>query len=307
VFSVTEKLKESDIMAPKPQDLTTTGQNTAGTSLTEYIKAQRTAVAKLTGADSREADAYIQEAVTEVWMRPELQSCEKKSIIGACLQAWSLKLHVGTAMGEAALVPYKGKCVFQIMQKGLQTLFYNHESAVHLDARIVYEKDYFDMDLGTAHQLVHKPCLEQDRGKIRGYYAIALMRKIDPSTRLPFEYYVWTDLWTPEQIKAWAHQYSASYRSYESGQSGEKNAWKTSFDGMALKTMKKQLAKTLPMSTTMRKALAADDSIKSFRNDEMNPLDQPDEFDYEKDAPTIIETTAEVVETKEEKVARKEK
>lgn len=102
-------------------------------------------------------------ALMEVSASPYLRSCDAVSIARAVVQAAALGLNVGGLMGEAYLVPYKGKCTLIPGYKGLIKLAVQGLSMASAEARLVYTDDTFDVEYGTSPRVVHKPALTSTR------------------------------------------------------------------------------------------------------------------------------------------------
>ncbi len=107
-------------------------------------------------------------------------------------------------------------------------------------ANVVREHDVFEIDLGTANSIVHKPA-RADRGHVIGAYAIANL----VGGHSEIEYLDRDDL---ERIRAVADKRGAS------------PAWKEWPDQMARKSALRRLGKRLPMGTDYFVALALDNA-----------------------------------------------
>lgn len=105
-----------------------------------------------------------------------LRECTQQSIYLGLLACAVTGLEPGALRGEAYLVPYKNKGVMEASfmpgWRGLVKQARRSRDIAAIGANVVFERDTFDLDLGTANTLVHKPALK-DRGDIIGAYAIA--------------------------------------------------------------------------------------------------------------------------------------
>lgn len=117
-------------------------------------------------------------ALMEVSASESLKRCEPVSIARAVVQAAALGLNVGGLMGEAYLVPYKGKCTLIPGYKGLVKLATQGLAMVSAEARLVYKDDLFDVEYGTQPRIVHKPNLTSENRKdediLYGYFVARL-------------------------------------------------------------------------------------------------------------------------------------
>lgn len=183
-----------------------------------------------------DADRIARLALTVVRQTPGLARCKPESFAGALLTAAALGLEPGVS-GEAYLVPYGQECQFIPGYQGLTKLFYQHPAARHIDAQAVHERDHFDYAYGLDPFLTHKPALG-DRGQVIAYYAVASLN----SGAKAFV------VLSPEEVKA-----LRGGKVGPSGKIADPMRW------MERKTALRQLLKTLPKSTNLNLALAADE------------------------------------------------
>ncbi len=186
--------------------------------------------------------------LTNFRLNPKLFECSKESIVGAVLQ--SAQLGLEPLLGRAYLIPYGNECQFQLGYKGMIELFYRNPEAKSLEARVVYENDYFKYEFGTESFLKHIPT-DKDRGKVKGYYAVAKLK----TGAYGFEYM------TIQEAEAHAKKYSQAYRK------GYTSPYQTEPDQMFLKTVIKKALKYMPMTVELQKALDADETIKEYTPD----------------------------------------
>lgn len=187
-------------------------------------------------------DRITRIVLTEVRKNPKLAQTDPNSFFGALLTAAALGLEPGVN-GQAYLVPYGKECQLIIGYQGFVDLFWRHPLAKRLSAEAVYENDHFAYDKGLNMRLEHEPKLDGDRGKIRGYYAIAELS----TGGINFEFF------TPEEIK--------TLRGGKVGTSGnidDPMRW------MERKTALKQVLKLMPKSAELATALRADETIGSM-------------------------------------------
>lgn len=183
--------------------------------------------------------------LTNFRLNPKLFECSKESIVGAVLQ--SAQLGLEPLLGRAYLIPYGNECQFQLGYKGMLELFYRNPEAKSLEARVVYEHDYFKYEFGTESYLKHIPN-DKDRGKVKGYYAVAKLK----SGAYGFEYM------TIQEVEVFAKKYSQAFRK------GWTSPWATDYDQMALKTVIKKALKYMPLTVELSKALDADETVKEY-------------------------------------------
>lgn len=108
----------------------------------------------------------------------KLRECTPQSIYLGLLACAVTGLEPGALKGEAYLVPYKNKGVMEATfmpgWRGLVKQALRSLKIAAISPQVVYERDTFDLDLGSANVLVHKPA-RSDRGRVIGAYAIARM------------------------------------------------------------------------------------------------------------------------------------
>lgn len=201
-------------------------------------------------------ERIVRIALTTLKMNPTLYQCDPYTFLGALFQAAQLGLEVNLN-GEAYIIPYRVKGVlqaqFQIGYQGLIKLFWNHQSALSLQAEAIHEKDVFSYDNGTG-EIHHKPdILLEDRGRVIGYYAVGALANGGRTIKVM----------SYSEVLAFAKRYSKCYDK-QSGKFMPNTPWATEFDAMAKKTVIKQLMKLLPKSVEIQRALAADETVKSL-------------------------------------------
>lgn len=202
-------------------------------TLAEYLEENRGLFERVN--QSINPTRFIQIVARAVYTNPKLAACSHKSILLAALEAATLGLEVGGPLGHAALVPYAGKAVLQLMYKGMILLAYKHgvPGFKIIDAQIVYANDQFDFIRDPEPKWTHKEAAG-DRGKPIGYYAYFILT----TEGIKFEYI------SREDVDAWAKRYSKSYNDPDA-------PWQRFFDAMALKTVLRKILKYAPMSITL--------------------------------------------------------
>ena len=127
------------------------------------------------------AEQLARVAITECYRNPKLASMDPNLLVKAVLDCAQLGLLPDSNMGLIYLVPFGGKrpTVQPIIgYRGLLTLAYRHGVIKSAPLpQIVYENDYYELELGTQPRLVHKPMMAppSQRGKPLFYYATAVL------------------------------------------------------------------------------------------------------------------------------------
>lgn len=211
-------------------------------------------------------DRFSRIVLTALSSNRQLQECTPPSFLGAMMQAAQLGLEPNTPLGQAYFIPYRNhgvlECQFQIGYKGLLALFYR-SGGKDLQAHEVHENDTFEYELGLDPKLRHVPALT-DRGPVILYYAVYHTK--DGGSGFA--------VMSMDDIKAHMNKFSkAAGKGF--------SPWSTNFDEMAKKTVIKKVLKYAPMTTEFVRAMAADESIKSYTDKTADILDAPNENDYE--------------------------
>ncbi len=200
-----------------------------------------------------EASQLVRDALTAVRMTPKLAECEPTSVLGALMTCAQLGLRPAV-LGQAWVLPfwdnksrgYKAQLV--IGYQGYQELAHRSGKIQSLVARVVHENDTFDVDYGIADTLVHKPNLFGSRGKPIAFYAVA---------KYVGGGHTFLVMTLDEML-----EYREKYAKQRTKENKIFGPWVDNFEGMALKTTIRQLAKFLPKSTELALALAADDGVR---------------------------------------------
>ena len=203
-------------------------------------------------------ERFTRIALSALNTTPKLKECTPMSFLSALMNAAQLGLEPNSPLGQAYLIPFKNKGVyevqFQIGYKGLLDLAYRSPQLQTVQAHCVYENDTFSYELGLNPQLVHKPAME-NRGELRCVYAMFRLQ----NGGFGFE------VMSKTAIEAHAKQYSKAYDTSYS-------PWKTDFESMAKKTVIKQVLKYAPMRTDYVHAVNVDDTTAN----EFNEVDLPE-------------------------------
>jgi len=136
------------------------------------------------------------------------------------------------------------------MVGGILKKIRNSGELLSLSAYVVYENDEFQYTLGDEETIVHRPCLDSNRGDAKLVYAIA-------KTKDGGIYREIMTLKDVEKVRAVS-------------KTGKFGPWADWWDEMAKKTVIRRLAKRLPMSSDLDDLMRRDDDLYDFsgrRND----------------------------------------
>ena len=222
-------------------------------------------------------DAFVTAIISAVSTNPALQECTAPSIISAALQGVALGLAPSPQLGQFYMVPFKNKkagateAVFVPGYKGFVQLAYRSGQYLDIDARPVVDGEYKGLDKFTGRPVFE--WIEDDALReqlpVVGY--MAYFELVDGARKVLY--------WSKEKMLAHADKYSpafsrdattgrypkVSFADYEAGNYPKNDEWKYSsfwykdFDGMAIKTMLRQLiTKWGPVSIEMESAVVQD-------------------------------------------------
>lgn len=167
-----------------------------------------------------------------------LRKCSPESIYLGLLACAVTGLEPGALKGEAYLVPFKGEATFMVGYRGIIKMARRSRGVAALWSNVVYEGDEFEVDLGSANRIVHKPRLGQRGQNIIAAYAIARMTSGQDEIEL-------MDRDDLEAVR-------------KAGQGGP--AWKDWQDQMFKKSPVRRLGKRLPLNPDYYVALALDNA-----------------------------------------------
>lgn len=201
-------------------------------------------------------ERFQRQALTLFNSKTDYRDCDPKSFLAAMMTAAQLGLELTPALGQAYIIPYKGKAQFQLGYKGLLDLAYRTNLFKRIEAREVYQNDAFELAYGLEGTLRHKPLLQGDRGQVIGYYALFELKNGGAS----FLY-----LNKDDALKH-AQKYSEAYKA------GKTTPWTTDFDEMAKKTAVKSLLKYAPMSTEFRADIQQDETVRQDLAEDMTEV-----------------------------------
>lgn len=210
-----------------------------------------------------EADAtqFIASLVSAVQTNKALMECTNKSLFSAALLGQSLKLSPSPQLGQFYLVPYKDRktgiteAQFQIGAKGYKQLAVRSGQYKKIVTSVIKEGELKGCNPIT-EEYVFRPVLDpeaREKLPIIGYYASFVL-----NNGFQKELY-----WSKEKMKQHALKYSQGYRS-DVSKGTAYTYWSKDFDGMAEKTMIRQLiSKWGIMSIEMQKAYESDMGVVS--------------------------------------------
>lgn len=145
---------------------------------------------------------------------------------------------------RAYLIPYKNEIQLIIDYKGIAELAMRSGFVSNIHADKVCENDDFVYNVGAIEK--HTIDFKNERGPAYAYYAIVTFKDGSKKCEVMSKHEI-------DQIKERAAAWKA-YKKY-----GKECPWNTDYDEMAKKTVFKRLAKWIPQSPEMQRAIEIDD------------------------------------------------
>lgn len=242
-------------------ETTTTLQRTSGNDLINFLKSP-SVISSIKSSCARHTtpERLVRVACAALSRQPQLMNCTKESLFLALTNCGQLGLEPNL-LGSAYLVPYKnfktGKTEAQFIPgyRGLIDLARRSGEISSIESHPVYEKDYFEFELGLQPKMIHRPYLgDEDSGKLRFVYALAVLK--DGSKQL--------EVMSKRDIELIRGRSKA----------GTSGPWVTDYSEMAKKTVLRRLVKYLPLSVELTEALEKE---SEFEAGEIQFVPTPDE------------------------------
>lgn len=242
--------------------------------------------------DPKRAAKFIASISSAVATNSQLQLCDAGSILSGALLGEALNLSPSPQLGQFYLVPFndkqKGKVAqFQLGYKGYLQLAIRSSQYKDLDVIEVREGEFLGRDKFTGKHKFEfiEDEVDRESKEIVGY--LAYFELINGYRKSMY--------WTKEKMQSHAIQYSQSYAK-DVKQGTNYSFWSKDFNGMAYKTMLRQLISKggAPMSIEMQEAYVKDMAV--VNTDGSYDYLETNEVDLEPLADDVIETNEEIVE-----------
>lgn len=270
----------------------------------------------------KDGQQFVTAIISAVSTNPQLSECENSSIVSAALLGQALKLSPSPQLGQYYIVPFNNSdrgckvAQFQLGYKGYIQLAIRSGQYKKINVLAIKEGELIEYD--PLNEEIKVNLIEdeelREQAKTIGYYAM-------------FEYlngFRKTLYWSKNKMLAHADKYSkafsvnatkgkypkVSFADFEAGKVAEEDMWKYSsfwykdFDGMAYKTMLRQLiSKWGIMSVDMQTAMEKDMAVIKENGDYEyidNNSNEIDVVSNEKSNEEKVEIQENVNEKKEE-------
>ena len=255
---------------------------------------------------------FMTAIISAVSTNADLAKCNHTSIVSAALLGESLKLSPSPQLGQYYMVPFKKKGKNGEPDDTVATFVLGYKGYIQLAIRSGYYKKINVVAIKEGELVSYDPLTEEikinlitddeirEKTPTAGYYAM-------------FEYlngFTKSIYWSKKKMLAHADKYSPAFSAenmikLEAGKVADKDMWKYSsfwykdFDGMAQKTLIRQLiSKWGVMSIEMIRAFEADDAMinenltPQFVQEEPEIISQEPQFVEEEKKPVITSETS---------------
>lgn len=211
--------------------------------------------------DEKKAQRFIASISSAVAVNPQLQNCDAGSILSGALVGEALNLSPSPQLGNYYLVPYGNKAQFQLGYKGYLQLAIRSGQYKRINVLAIKEGELLSYNPLT-EELQFNPIADErkrEKAETIGYYAsFELLNGFTKSL-----------YWSKEKMEEHANKYSQGYRARKGH-----TFWEKDFDGMAFKTLIRQLiSKWGVMSLEMQEAQRYDMGVIDKETDTVQYVD----------------------------------
>lgn len=207
---------------------------------------------RITGLLDKRAGQFTTSLLTTINTNTKLAECRPETVLNAALTAASMNLPINPALGQAAIVPYKNKGVyeaqFQIQWKGFIQLAQRSGLYKTIAVTEVYDGQLVSEDPLRGYVFDWKAKKSED---VIGYVAFfELLNGFEKTMYM-----------TRKEVQEHAERFSTAYQ-HDLKQNIKKSQWSIDFDSMGRKTVIKSLIdKWGPKSTELETAIISDQSV----------------------------------------------
>lgn len=221
-----------------------------GNTITSYLTKDAVKNNIVSVVGERNSQKFIASIISAVQANKQLAECTNSSILSAALLGEALQLSPSPQLGQFYIVPYKDEAQFQLGAKGYKQLAIRSGQYRKIITSVVKKGELKSFNPIT-EEYEFEPILDvkvREKLPVIGYYAA-----FELINGFKKEIY-----WSREKMEEHAKRYSQGYRS-DIRSNTKYTFWSKDFDGMAEKTMIRQLiSKWGIMSIDMQKAFESD-------------------------------------------------
>lgn len=223
-------------------------KSTAITKPVADFFSQKNVMEKFKETLGKKAPGFVASVLAAVNSSEQLKTADPATVYTAAMMAATLNLPINNNLGFAFLIPYAGKCQFQISAKGFKQLAQRSGQFLRITDAIVYEGQLIEENPLTGYLF---DWTKKKSDTVIGY--VSYFRLLNG-----FESTLYM---TKAETLKHGSRYSKTFKN---------GLWQTDFDAMSLKTVTKlNLSRNAPMDIEMQNAVLSDQSIvKSDGNHE---------------------------------------
>lgn len=221
---------------------------------------------KTLGSNTRK-NSFVSSIISAVSTNLELQKCDYSTIVNSALLGESLNLSPSPQLGHYYMVPFNDKkngrvvATFQLGYKGYLQLAIRSGQYKKINVLAIKEGELIKYD--PLEETIEINLIDNEETRENattvGYYA--MFELVNGFRKAMY--------WSKNKMEAHATKYSAGYRAHKGY-----TFWEKDFDGMAYKTMLRQLiSKWGIMSIELQTAFTNDMSFKQNADDEPQYFD----------------------------------
>ncbi|GAA1915009.1 hypothetical protein GCM10009775_04310 [Microbacterium aoyamense] len=252
-------------------------------TMKDLVEAQLPAIEKQLGGAMNSA-AFVRAVLSEIGKSPDLMAADPKTLLGGVMLAAQLRLEIGSGLGEFYLTPRKDKgrqiCLPIIGYQGFIKLALRSEFVSNVQAFLVRRGDQFSYGANAERGMFYD-WVPQDFEETRDWIGVVATAKMRAGGT------TWVYLTRTQVIDR-----RPSY--------WQSTPWKTNEDEMVKKTAVRALAKFLPKSTDLGRALEADEAkvqqLKGLDEVEITRVDDEPEVVVVQEGDPLQQTPEEIAE-----------
>lgn len=233
-------------------------------TMKDLVEAQLPAIERQLGG-AMNSEAFVRAVLSEIGKSPALMQADPKTLLGGVMLAAQLRLEIGSGLGEFYLTPRKDHgqqiCLPIIGYQGFIKLALRSEFVTNVQAFLVRKGDQFSYG-ANAERGMYYDWVPQDFEETRDWIGVVATARMKSGGT------TWVYLTRTQVINRRPNYW-------------EKGPWKTDEPEMVKKTAVRALAKFLPKSTDLGRALEADEAkvqtLKGLDEVEVTRLDDDPE------------------------------
>lgn len=226
---------------------TVTMQNAVVQMLNQY----KPVMGKLLARHGISEETFIAQVANAMRAQPKLWDCDPPTVLGAALRAAQVGLAPNDGTNACWILPYGRSAAFQLGYGGVLELARRASPGVLFSGAVVYPNDIFEFEQEPL-RLRHVPYYSR-RGQVR--------ESRGGPARLWYVKVSWPD--GREHVHVLDREQVEYHRSFSKQPEGD--AWRRSYDSMALKSAVLDLRRWLPTSPALAVAVGADDTVVDIR------------------------------------------